>query len=179
MYESSWKSFFSALKNWSDVSVLRQNTRSLARKWSPVTKVFFSNWIRKRCKSWVYYYVCYGLWSPRVAKEVCGEHPDGHGPATLHTSPAIQGRSQVERQHEEGAILSGSCSLPLWWLCRGQIHSILDVGTKLWTFLQNVRMGGTFQATARFQDSDIFQKAIEVALRLILSVNSHLSGFKL
>ena len=40
-------------------------------------------------------------------------------------------------------------------------------------------MGGTFQATARFQDSDSFQKATKMALRCILSVNSHLSGFKL
>ena len=40
-------------------------------------------------------------------------------------------------------------------------------------------MGGTFQATARFQDLNIFHKAIKVVLRYILSVNSHLSGFKL
>ena len=40
-------------------------------------------------------------------------------------------------------------------------------------------MDGTFQATAGFQDSDVFQKAIKMSLRCILSVNSHLSGFKL
>ena len=40
-------------------------------------------------------------------------------------------------------------------------------------------MNGTFQATARFQCSDIFHKTIEMALNCILSVNSHLSGFKL
>lgn len=37
---------------------------------------------------------------------------------------------------------------------------------------------GTFQATSRFQDSDSFDKAIEMAFRCILIVNSHLSGFK-
>ena len=36
---------------------------------------------------------------------------------------------------------------------------------------------GTFQAAARFQDSNIFQKAIKMVLKCILSVNSHLSGF--
>ena len=40
-------------------------------------------------------------------------------------------------------------------------------------------MGRTFQATAGFQDSDIFQKAIEMILRCILGVISHLSGFKI
>ena len=40
-------------------------------------------------------------------------------------------------------------------------------------------MGGASQATVRFQDSDIFQKAIKMALRCILGMNSHLSGFKL
>ena len=57
--------------------------------------------------------VCHVLWllgSPRVAEEVCGEHPDGHGPAALHAPPAVQGRSQVERQHEEGENLSTSSS---------------------------------------------------------------------
>ena len=39
--------------------------------------------------------------------------------------------------------------------------------------------GGTFEATARFQDSGTFQKAVIKALRCILSVNSHLPGFKL
>ena len=38
--------------------------------------------------------------------------------------------------------------------------------------------GGTFQATARFQDSDILQKAFKMVLGCILSVNSHLSGFQ-
>ena len=33
-------------------------------------------------------------------------------------------------------------------------------------------MDGTFKATAKFQDSDFFQKAIEMALRCILHVNS-------
>ena len=33
-------------------------------------------------------------------------------------------------------------------------------------------VGVTFQATAGFQDSDIFQKAIKMAARCILSVNS-------
>ena len=36
-------------------------------------------------------------------------------------------------------------------------------------------MGGTFQAAAGFQDSDFIQKATKIALRCILSVNSHLS----
>ena len=40
-------------------------------------------------------------------------------------------------------------------------------------------MGGTFQAAAGFQDWGIFQKAITMAFRYILSVNSHLSGFRL
>ena len=40
-------------------------------------------------------------------------------------------------------------------------------------------MDGTSQATAWFHDSDIFQKAVKMALGCILSVNSHLSGFKL
>ena len=40
-------------------------------------------------------------------------------------------------------------------------------------------MGGTFQATGGFQVSDFFQKVIKMTLRCILSVNSHLSGFKL
>ena len=40
-------------------------------------------------------------------------------------------------------------------------------------------MGGTFQATAGFQDSDIFQKAVKLVFRCIVSVLSHLSGFKL
>ena len=42
-------------------------------------------------------------------------------------------------------------------------------------------MDGTFQVTAGFQDSNIFKKAMKMALslRCILNVNSHLSGFKL
>ena len=40
-----------------------------------------------------------------------------------------------------------------------------------------VCMGGTFQATTGFQDSDFIQKAVKIALRCILRVNSHLSGF--
>ena len=40
-------------------------------------------------------------------------------------------------------------------------------------------IGGTFQATARFQGSDIFQKAYKIALRCVLSVHSHLSGVRL
>ena len=39
-------------------------------------------------------------------------------------------------------------------------------------------MGGTFQAAAGFQDSDILQKATNMVLRCILRANSHLSGFK-
>ena len=39
--------------------------------------------------------------------------------------------------------------------------------------------GVTFQATARFEDSDFFQKAVTIALRGFFSGNSHLSGFKL
>ena len=42
-----------------------------------------------------------------------------------------------------------------------------------------INMDGTFQAAAGFQDSDIFQKAIEKVLRCILSVILHISGFKL
>ena len=44
-----------------------------------------------------------------------------------------------------------------------------------------IHMGGTFQATAGFQDLDVFQKVLnlKMALRCILSVNSHLSGFRL
>ena len=42
----------------------------------------------------------------------------------------------------------------------------------------HIDMGGTSQATAGFQDSDFFQKAIQMALRRTLSVNSHLSGFE-
>ena len=38
-------------------------------------------------------------------------------------------------------------------------------------------MSETFQAEAGFQD--FFHKAIKMALRCILSVNSHLLGFKL
>ena len=47
--------------------------------------------------------------------------------------------------------------------------------------LSHCYMGGAFQATARFQDSGIIQKAIKMALRLILSVNSllFLSGVQL
>ena len=40
-------------------------------------------------------------------------------------------------------------------------------------------IGGTFQATARLQDSDFFPKAIEMVWRCILSVIFHLLGFKL
>ena len=40
-------------------------------------------------------------------------------------------------------------------------------------------MGGTFHATARFQDSDFFEKAIKMLLRCILSVIFQPSGFKL
>ena len=40
-------------------------------------------------------------------------------------------------------------------------------------------MDGTIQATARFQDSDFFRKAVKMVLRCILSVIFHLSGFKL
>ena len=40
-------------------------------------------------------------------------------------------------------------------------------------------MGGTFQATAGFQDSDVFQKALKMVLRSILSASFHLSGFTL
>ena len=36
-------------------------------------------------------------------------------------------------------------------------------------------IGEAFQATTRFKDSDIFQTAIQMALRCILSVNSFLS----
>ena len=42
-----------------------------------------------------------------------------------------------------------------------------------------MNMDGTFQATARFEDLDIFQKATKMALRCTLSMNSNLSGFKL
>ena len=42
-----------------------------------------------------------------------------------------------------------------------------------------VCMGGTFQTTARFQDSDSFQKALKMVLRCILSVIFHLLGFRL
>ena len=37
-------------------------------------------------------------------------------------------------------------------------------------------MGGTFQATAKFQDSDFFQKAVKMVFRFILSI---ISGFRL
>ena len=40
-------------------------------------------------------------------------------------------------------------------------------------------MGLFIQATAGFQDSDILQKAVKMALRCILSVNYHLSGVKI
>ena len=40
-------------------------------------------------------------------------------------------------------------------------------------------MGGTFETTAGFQDSENFQKAIEIISSCILSVISHLSRFKL
>ena len=40
-------------------------------------------------------------------------------------------------------------------------------------------VGGTSQAAAGFLDSDIFQRAIKMALRCSLSTNSHISGFKL
>ena len=40
-------------------------------------------------------------------------------------------------------------------------------------------IGGTFQTTARFQDSDFLQKAIKMVLRWILIVIFNLSGFKL
>ena len=36
-------------------------------------------------------------------------------------------------------------------------------------------VGGAFQATAGFQDSEVFQKAMKMALKCSLSVNSHLS----
>ena len=39
-------------------------------------------------------------------------------------------------------------------------------------------MCGTFQATAGFQDSNSFQRAIRMGLRWVFSVISHLSGFK-
>ena len=40
-------------------------------------------------------------------------------------------------------------------------------------------VGWDFLGCSWFQSSDIFQKAIKMALGSILSVNSHLSGFKL
>ena len=40
-------------------------------------------------------------------------------------------------------------------------------------------MGGTFPATAGLQDSDSSEKAREMVLRCILSVITHLSGFRL
>ena len=40
-------------------------------------------------------------------------------------------------------------------------------------------MGGNFQATIGFPDSEISQKAVRLVLSCILSVSAHLSGFKL
>ena len=40
-------------------------------------------------------------------------------------------------------------------------------------------MGGTFQATVGFQDSDFFQNAVKMVWRCTFSVISYLSGFKL
>ena len=45
--------------------------------------------------------------------------------------------------------------------------------------LASICTDGTFQATAGFQGSVSFQKAIKMVLRCNLSVNSRLSGFKL
>ena len=43
----------------------------------------------------------------------------------------------------------------------------------------NQTMGGTVPDKARFQDSDVFQKAIKMVLKCILNVILHHSGFKL
>ena len=60
--------------------------------------------------------------------------------------------------------------------------SNLRIGDTLLPFVLqiiDVFTGETFQTTAGFQDSDTFQKAIKIVLECILSVISHLSGFKL
>ena len=60
-------------------------------------------------------------------------------------------------------------------------HCITDVllgfilaDSLLLTYIRKC-MGGTFQARAGFQDSDIFKKAIKMALRCTFSVNSHIT----
>ena len=49
-----------------------------------------------------------GLLLTRAAEEVSGEHTDGHGAAAVHSPAAVQGRPQVERQHEEGEGMPSS-----------------------------------------------------------------------
>ena len=51
------------------------------------------------------------------------------------------------------------------------------VSFHFWSGSRWICMGGTIQATAGFQGSDFFLKAIKMFLRCILSVISHLSNF--
>ena len=74
--------------------------------------------------------------------------------------------------------LQGSCVLT-GWSGFGEGRGTLLI-ERWWSDVHMLHMWvGLFQAAAGFQDSDIFQEAIEMVLRCILSVNSHLSGFKL
>ena len=62
------------------------------------------------------------------------------------------------------------------------VVSVLSYGWRLKPVVHKAEetcVGGTFQATAGFQDSDMFHKGIKMALRCSLSANSHLSEFKL
>ena len=63
---------------------------------------------------------------------------------------------------------------------RGGMHVTRSEVMDPKSLLSHVKcMRRTFQATVRFHYSDSFQKAIEMALRRILSASSHLPGFKL
>ena len=84
---------------------------------------------------------------------------------------------RVDHIHQEDHTQYELCDSGV---CSGEIIYMFSVGQVSGLFKNfNIGMVGTFQVTASFQDSDIFQKATKMFLRCILIVNSDLSGFKL
>ena len=70
------------------------------------------------------------------------------------------------------------CACPGCAMSSGRLYLLLSQLQLLYVFLYGICMDGTFHATGGFQDSDVFQKAIRMALtlRCILSVKCQLSG---
>ena len=79
--------------------------------------------------------------------------------------------------HGTGTLKVSVWLRPIWNILTLEVYltalPIFETGTL------KVCSGGTFQATARFQDSALFQKSIKMVLRCIFNVIFHVSGFKL